>query len=388
MPTQTNFKSQEPQFDEKYKNSASQLDQELSRFIENPADTPDGTEFNRLALKLFHFQYTYNRHFRKYCQLRSATPDAVKSWKEVPAVPTVAFKEVEIRSFPAEDQVHFLVTSGTSEGKPGRILHNQLGQKFWNLTNKMSARRFLYPSGKPLHALLAVPPLNLAPHLGIGNAIPNFVFDTSSSGPEWFMDSTGLKSQELLTRLERCMSEGEPILMIGATFCFVHFMDFLKEKGKKFKLPAGSVVADGGGFKGKSREIAKNEYQSMIMDYFGLPETHIINMLGMTELNGVFFENVLRNYHEKRPLHRCKEGTPWTRTLIVDPDTLEELPKGEVGLLKHYSLGNIHTVMGILTDDVGVAVESGFEVIGRASRTESRGCSIFLDEFISKNGVK
>jgi hypothetical protein len=340
-------------FDEKYLTLSEALDREISQYIESLGDDPNGTQFNRLALKLFEFQYTYNEPYQKFCDRRSMVPGTVRDWKQIPAVPTIAFKEAEIRSFPATEQVHFLQTSGTSQAKQGKILFNHLGVKYWKLSNRMSAQQYLYPSG-----------------------------------PEYLMDSTGLKGQQLIARLEECEINNDPIILIGATFCFVHLMDYMKEKGKTFRLPPGSVISDGGGFKGKSREIEKSEYQSMLMEYFGLPQSHIVNMLGMTELSGVFFENVLKNYHERKSLPRFKENTAWTRTVVVDPDTLEEVPKGQIGLLKHYSLGNISTVLGILTDDVGYAIGDSFEVIGRASKTESRGCSISLDEFINKKGIK
>lgn len=375
-------------FDEKYLTLYEALDREISQYIESLGDDPNGTQFNRLALKLFEFQYTYNEPYQKFCDRRSMVPGTVRDWKQIPAIPTIAFKEAEIRSFPATEQVHFLQTSGTSQAKQGKILFNHLGVKYWKLSNRMSAQQYLYPSGKALRALLLVPPLELAPNLGISNAVPNFVLRDATNRPEYFMDSTGLKGQQLIARLEECEINTDPIILIGATFCFVHLMDYMKEKGKTFRLPPGSVISDGGGFKGKSREIEKSEYQSMLMEYFGLPQSHIINMLGMTEFSGVFFENVLKNYHERKSLPRFKENTAWTRTVVIDPDTLEEVPKGQIGLLKHYSLGNISTVLGILTDDVGYAIGDGFEVIGRASKTESRGCSISLDEFINKKGIK
>jgi hypothetical protein len=40
--------------------------------------------------------------------------------------------------------------------------------------------------------------------------------------------------------------------------------------------------------------------------------------------------------------------------------------------------------MAIQTSDVGKKTEDGFEVIGRSEFSESRGCSIALDEMLEK----
>jgi hypothetical protein len=39
-------------------------------------------------------------------------------------------------------------------------------------------------------------------------------------------------------------------------------------------------------------------------------------------------------------------------------------------------------VVAILTEDVGVAVDGGFTLLGRAHGTEARGCSVAIDEML------
>jgi hypothetical protein len=66
--------------------------------------------------------------------------------------------------------------------------------------------------------------------------------------------------------------------------------------------------------------------------------------------------------------------------VVVDPDTLEPLPAGEQGLLRHFDLANRGHICAIQTDDMGKQLECGFEVYGRAQEGEARGCSLTLDE--------
>ena len=80
------------------------------------------------------------------------------------------------------------------------------------------------------------------------------------------------------------------------------------------------------------------------------------------------------------------EAPPWARTVILDPDTLTVLPKGERGIICHYDLANCSSVVGILTEDLGIAVPEGFRFLGRVRGSESRGCSVSADEMLSAQG--
>jgi hypothetical protein len=65
---------------------------------------------------------------------------------------------------------------------------------------------------------------------------------------------------------------------------------------------------------------------------------------------------------------------------VVNPETLEPLPPGEIGLLRHFDLANRGHICAIQTDDLGKMVEGGFEIYGRARESEAKGCSLTIDE--------
>jgi len=45
-----------------------------------------------------------------------------------------------------------------------------------------------------------------------------------------------------------------------------------------------------------------------------------------------------------------------------------------------YDLANAGTAFSILSEDVAIAVEGGFQVVGRASGADLRGCSLVWEE--------
>ena len=98
----------------------------------------------------------------------------------------------------------------------------------------------------------------------------------------------------------------------------------------------------------------------------------------MTELGSQFYDSVLR--FPGAP--RRKLGPPWTRVRIIDPETGEEAPHGEIGVVTILDLANTGSVLAVRSADLGRAVGDGFQVLGREPGAEARGCSIAADEML------
>jgi hypothetical protein len=65
---------------------------------------------------------------------------------------------------------------------------------------------------------------------------------------------------------------------------------------------------------------------------------------------------------------------------VLEPDTLQPMPPGEVGLLCHHDLANAGSVSAVLTEDLGRAVDGGIAVVGRVPGAMPRGCGMLLDD--------
>ncbi|MFY9269592.1 MAG: hypothetical protein WAO55_07580 [Candidatus Manganitrophaceae bacterium] len=103
----------------------------------------------------------------------------------------------------------------------------------------------------------------------------------------------------------------------------------------------------------------------------------------MAEMTSQFYDGVVGR---KDP--RVYSAPPQLRSRLLHPETLQPVRKGEVGLLAHYDLANIDSVMAILTEDLGREVDGGFVLLGRASGSAPKGCSITLDELIQMEARK
>ena len=81
-------------------------------------------DFDALALELFALQFESNATYRKICEARGLTPEVVEHWTQIPAVPTGAFKELELSCISPEERTAVFHSSGTTEQKPSRHFHN------------------------------------------------------------------------------------------------------------------------------------------------------------------------------------------------------------------------------------------------------------------------
>lgn len=145
---------------------------------------------------------------------------------------------------------------------------------------------------------------------------------------------------------------------------------------ENLRLPAGSRVLDTGGYKGQSRELPLDAFYAELSARLGIERSQCINMYGMTELSTQFYDA------GNATVPSVKSGPHWIRSRLVDPLTSREVARGERGILVHCDLANFNSVTTILTEDVGLAADGGFLLLGRAEGAQAKGCSLAVEEFI------
>jgi hypothetical protein len=338
------------------------------------ADSLSDDEFNQNALQLFAYQYTNNLPFRKFCQQKGKTIRTVKSWKDIPAVPINAFKQVALTCTPPEQAERYFMTSGTTQGVKGKHYHPTL--QVWNLSMKTYFKqRFMKETEKIRMGILfpteeEMPNSSLARYL----ALAKQEFGTEES--HYLLDENGIDLVRLIQELEHAERSGEPYALLGASFSFVHLFEGLENIGRSFQLPDGSKILDTGGFKNQSKEWELDDFYHALSSVLGVPRKDCINMYGMTELSSQLYDAG----NEQVP--SIKSGPHWLKTRIINPLTGEEVSEGERGVIVHCDLANYNSVSTILTEDLGMKVGEGFLLLGRVQGTEAKGCSIAVEEFI------
>jgi len=364
------------------------LDAQVLAWMHEPA-TPehwpaDDARFEAIALELFRFQFEHCAAYRRFCEGRGRTPRTIHAWHEIPPVPTGAFKEVAIRSFPAERCTHVFRTSGTSSELRGELALDTLA--LYEASLVPSFRLHVLPDlveGARMQLRILTPSAQEAPDSSLSHMFATLLPLFGAPGSGFDVSGGRVDHAALLARLRAASKAGEFVALCGTAFAFVHLLDELKRRGEKLCLPAGSRVMETGGFKGRSREMPRAELYAAIESCLGVPSARIVNQYGMTELGSQFYDTTLRFPGKERR----KLGPPWARVRLVDPATSEDVPDGEVGMIVVVDLANTGSVLALETADLGRRVGDGFEVLGRAGGAEVRGCSIGADEMFTREGA-
>jgi hypothetical protein len=360
--------------------------------------------FGSLALELFALQFENNAAYRKICEARlprrsvakagGLTPKVVEHWTQIPAVPTSAFKELELSCIPPQERTAVFHSSGTTEQKPSRHFHNAESlavyeSSLWNwfeqnifesrITNRESRFVFLTPPpAQAPHSSLVHMLETARKNLG-GASVP-----ASRKVYLGKLASDGLWTLDFAVAVDVLSSRPQtpnprPVLLFGTAFSFVHLLDFLAENNLKFQLPENSRVVETGGYKNRSRSMPKAELHALITERLGVLPKNIICEYGMSELSSQAYDSEI--HHPSSTIHpRVFRFPPWSRVQIISPETRREVADGETGLICVFDLANVFSVMAVQTEDLGVRRGDGFELIGRAQLAEPRGCSLMTVE--------
>ena len=386
-------------------------DTRLGEFMR--AVNPTALQFNELALDLFRLQFQHNAPYQRICVARGATPESISSWPGIPAVPTTAFKELEMTSLTPDERTTVFQSSGTTEQRRSRHFHHAASLALYEASllpwferhlladvNDLVDEQLLGPLDK-LPFLFLTPPPEVAPHSSLVHmfATVRREFSAHDSLFAGKPDATGAWTLDLdaaLFALRKSMCANRPLVLLGTAFNFVHLLDHFAANNMRYRLARGSRVLETGGYKGQSRIVPKAELHALISKHLGIPASHIVTEYGMSEISSQAYDRVAGEVHGQRsevrgqrvevaghpqspilnPQSSIFRFPPWARSVVISPETGQEVAEGETGLLRIFDLANVRSVMAIQTEDLAVRRGDAFELLGRAAEAEPRGCSL------------
>ena len=341
---------------------------------------PHSASFDDLALAVFAHQFECIPAYRRVCEQHGKTPETVRDWRDIPAVPTLAFKHLELRCGPAE---RVFVTSGTTQGAERRGRHALPDLRLYRAAARAGLREFVFPDVAAMRILSLVPSAAERPDSSLAHMIDWAIEDCGARDSAVFAAGGRFDWSGFGDALRRSEQDGAPVCIMATTGSLIRFLDHCRDEGWVLRLPHGSRIMDTGGTKGAPRVLSRPGLLHAVWNALAVPGYFVVNEYGMTELSSQFYDNVIRDRYAGRPTHRATVGPHWVRTRVLDPSSLCEVEPGERGLLCHVDLANAATALAVLTEDVGRFVRDGFEVIGRVAGAEARGCSLALAEFMS-----
>ncbi len=350
------------------------LTEDVLRFIEAGVDSEISDDvFNDYCLRMFSLHYEVNPIFREFCDAKKVKPGDIDRWEDIPMVYNDVFKTHLVASFPLEKSVMACLTGGTTSlTQRGRIFRDEDGKRLVFTANRIMTGSYLFPdfeAGRRCRILVLAPSPEMAPSMGMAIGIDQTRRHFGTEDSMFLLGRSGILINDLLRALRESEASGVPIALIGATSAYVYFFQACKRKKMKFCLPAGSRICDGGGYRGRFGKVTRDDYYAMVQDVLGIPNSHCVNVLGEAETATNLFDDSLRRVAKGLPFRqRIRPVPPWSRVLAMSIDDLKPLPDGEVGLLAHWDLANVPTVLAVITDNLGYTTDKGkgCEMVGRA----------------------
>lgn len=377
-------------------------------------DAPAGdAEFNALALAVFAYQYDALPAYHEFCQRRGALPSRLRHWTEIPAVPAQAFKDV--RLWCDDDGITppaavFRTSGTTAEGRSGEHYMSASGLAHYDASLVPTFRAYVLPEvdagARAELALIALGPAPAdAPHSSLWHMVDVAGRALFTAPARWFMDGDGgLDADGLGAAFDDAARTGRGVCLFATDLALDRFVAAREARGARVALPKGSRVVRTGGAKGRRTALDPAALVARVQATLGVPAARCVSEYGMTELASQFYDDALAlaaggaGATPAAPVdERLFAGPPWLRATVVDVRTLEPLGPGRPGLLRFCDLANVGSAMVVQTEDFGVlatddalaaagratAPPAGlrpFRLIGRATGSEARGCSLDAEE--------
>ncbi len=354
---------------------------------------PMSDRFEQAALDLYAAQRAAIPAYDAWCQheLAQRADDAVRTWRDVPALPIAAFKQLEVWD-PAAPVAATWLSSGTTSDE--RSTHRLADLTAYDAAIDEGVRAALLPdvvagTRQPIACVQLQPDRAAAPSSSL-----TYMFDRIRLGElctdagtfvsgDYALDADGAWS-----RLESFAAISDPVLVLATSFALAMLLDDARAGGRApIERPAGSRIVDTGGYKGRTRELIRPELLARIESWLGVPEAWCENEYGMSELSSQAWLGTIAEATGFPLTGRGDDWSRWTpstlRVRVVDPITLEDVDDGQEGLLVFHDIANVHTCAAVRSEDVGIRRGDGsFELIGRAPGATLKGCSLRLEDVV------
>lgn len=354
-----------------------ELDTQLINFISGGINKEYDNKFEQLALELFLYQFSHNQIYQYYCKKINRTPKTIRGWTDIPAIHTSAFKEAHLSCTPLDTNTYF-ETSGTSSSKRGR--HYLDSRKIYQYSLKNIFKSYCMPHEDKMPMFILFPSFEELPHSSLAYMFHVLSQDYGTNDSQYYFLNGQLQYDTLIKDLTNFTEKGQALMLLGTTLSFVQLF---KQMSKEiFQLPRHTRLIDTGGRKGRTHDVSRDTFHKLCEKHLGIHSQQVINEYGMTEMGSQFYDCTFSDHLHHKKRARQKIPAPWVRTQVISANGSDEASIGETGLLRHFDLANRNSVLAIQTEDIAVRTEDGFEILGRPHRSEPRGCSLTIEDFL------
>ena len=311
-------------------------------------------QFEKIALKVFRFQYEHNLVYNEFCNLMNVNVQKIKSVQQIPFLPIQFFKSHAVVSNSNPIQETFI-----SSGSTGVITSKHLVTDV-SLYEQSYRKGFSQFYGNiEYYAVLALLPSYLEREgSSLIYMVKDLILQSNNSESGFYLHNL----DALIEKLKALDSSGKNVILIGVTYAL---LDLIEKQNFQLK---NTIIMETGGMKGKRKEMIREELHEQLCTGFCVSAIH--SEYGMTEL-------LSQAYSLGEGVFECPS---WMQILIRDTeDALTYLEKGKSGGINVIDLVNFNSCSFIATQDLGrKKSNTSVEVLGRFDNSDIRGCNLMV----------
>jgi phenylacetate-coenzyme A ligase PaaK-like adenylate-forming protein len=148
-------------------------------------------------------------------------------------------------------------------------------------------------------------------------------------------------------------------------------------------MPKGSLITLGGGWKQFYADaVSKTDFYQLVYEVLGIDDQHIVEFFGAVEHPILYTD--CRCHHFHVPVY--------SRVVIRDPDTMEPLPNGKLGLVNLMTpMVKSTPMLSVMPDDLGILHDEPcpcgetspwLEIVGRVGIRDIVTCAAGAEELL------
>lgn len=318
-------------------------------------------QFEKIALKVFRYQYQNNTVYRAFCDFLKTDVQNVKSIYQIPFLPIQFFKTHQVITGNGTAQKIF-TSSGTTGSKTSS--HFVTDVAIYEQSYRLGFSQF-YGTIQD-YAILALLPGYLERS---GSSLIYMVNDLIRQSQNPHSGFYLHNYNELLLKLSSLNASEQNTIVIGVTYALLDLIEYAQKTAFPLnEIGNTTIFMETGGMKGKRKELIREELHKLLCNGFGVTSIH--SEYGMTEL-------LSQAYSLGNGIFECPS---WMNVLIRDTeDALSYVNNNKTGGINIIDLANINSCSFIATQDLGKKYSNGsFEVLGRFDNSDIRGCNLML----------
>lgn len=364
--------------------------------LKNPYDYDKSEKlFSKAIEQNCIYHYEHNVEYKALLDKLGFCPcddGAFDDLSKLPPLPTLYFKHHLLLSVPNKK----LVIKATSSGTSGQN-QSMVGLDFYSLWRGFDEvkRLFAYHkfwSLKPTRFVIFGYEHKFKNQKGIAQTAWGFTFTAPAVSKDYVLRYRDGEYVADLDNIEKKLikySKGKlPVRTLGFPAYTYFLLKQMREHGVSVKLPKGSMLTLGGGWKQfYAEKISKEDFYALAYEILGIEKENIVEFFGAVEHPVMWTQCKNHKFHVPN----------YARVIIRDVDDLHPLPNGQVGIINLLTpMCRATPLTSVMTDDLGILHDNDcdcgicapyLEIIGRVGIEDIKTCAAGAEDIL-KGGKK